>query len=72
LEELLSQADAGARRLTSEPKLLSAATNLLNDCRDMWREGRQTTALFLARDYARRIPDFIIGRMGRRRPSGGS
>jgi len=68
LEAMLTTTMAEARRLTADPKLLQAAANLLNDCRDMWREGQHATALLLARDYVRRIPAYITLNSDRRMP----
>jgi TubC N-terminal docking domain len=67
LESLLSQVESDVRRLTSDPRLLQAARNLLADCRAFWREGKTETAFALARDYTRRIPAYIVAQANQRR-----
>ena len=59
LEPLLAAIEAEVRRLTRDPVLLRAVANLLNDCRDMAREGMADLALRLARDYQTRFPAYI-------------
>jgi hypothetical protein len=59
LEALLVSIAADVIRLTDVPRLREAAGNLLNDCRDIAREGRVETAMGLARHLGRSIPDYF-------------
>ena len=66
-EALLAEVGAAVRQALTAQRLSAprrddlrrAAQNLLEDCRAMWREGKMDTAVFLARDYTRRIPAYL-------------
>ena len=60
LESMLARIAADARKLTSDPKLLKAAANLLDDCRDFWREGRPDVAMVNTKELAWRIPKYLL------------
>ncbi len=65
LEGILHGLETEVRRLTTEPLLIQAATNLIQDCRAIWHEGNDDSAMLLARDFARRIPAYIVDRTTR-------
>ncbi len=59
LDEIISAISREASWLTPEPKLLGAVQNLVNDCQQIWREGKPERALGLARHLAKSIPKYL-------------
>src|SRR5260370_31278553 len=59
LETILDAIVAEARRLTSDPKLLGAVRNLLNDTRELHSDGNPDRALSHARYLSRSIPAYL-------------
>jgi hypothetical protein len=59
LEALLGSIQAEVCRVTDVSRLRAAAGNLLDDCRDIAREGNVETAVALARHLSRSIPEYF-------------
>jgi TubC N-terminal docking domain len=59
LEALLGSIAADVSRLTNDPSLREGAGHLLDDCRDIARQGKLATAVALAQQLSRSMPEYF-------------